>query len=103
VLSVALKLTKYTGADQIAGHQRFALEYGPFLMAAIGEADSELLLLGTDRPTDLIIRIRPDKENGDHFILNGMEGMQPEVSFIPYFEVANQSFSCFPIIEPWVI
>jgi hypothetical protein len=101
VLPMTLKLTKYTGADQIAGHERFALEYGPLLMAAMGAAERELpLFLATGRPTDLIGRLRPDKEHACHFVLFGsIEMIGSEVSFIPYFEVANQSFSCFPIIK----
>ena len=99
-LPMALKLTKYTGADQIAGHERFSLEYGPFLMAAIGMADREILFLATGRPTDLIGRLQPDKDNNCHFFLIGSADMYgSEVRFIPYFEVANQSFSCFPIID----
>jgi hypothetical protein len=95
VLPTALKLTKYTGVDQIAGRQRFALEYGPFLMAALGAADAGLLLmLASGQPADLIGRLRPDRENRSHFDL-----LASDIKLIPYLEVGNQPFSCFPIIE----
>ena len=96
VLPMGLKLTKYTGADQVAGHERFALEYGPLLMAAIGAADSQLLLLGADRPTHIIGRLQRDSKNGCHF---NAAVLGAEVKFIPYFEVTNEAFSCFPIID----
>ena len=41
-LPMQLKLTRYTGLDKIEGHERFALEYGPILLALIG-SDSAVL------------------------------------------------------------
>ena len=35
-LPMKLKLTRYKGSDQIAGHNRYAIEYGPILLAAVG-------------------------------------------------------------------
>lgn len=98
VLPMSLKLTKYTGADQTAGRERYALEYGPFLMAAIGAADSRILIFPAfGRPADMIDKLRPQDDNGCHFAFEGLDGSK--VSFIPYFEVGDQDFSCFPIIE----
>jgi DUF1680 family protein len=99
VLPMALKLTRYTGADQVVTHERFALEYGPLLMAAVGAADAELLLfLANGRPADLLERLRPDKDNSCHFTLSGSLYPGSDIRFIPYFEVNDQSFSCFPLV-----
>ena len=95
-IPLALRLTRYTGADQAVGYGRFALEYGPLLMAALDAADSKLLLLGTNDPGDFVGQLRADPANGGHFIFDGVFSA---VRFIPYFEVTDQSFSCFPLIE----
>lgn len=59
VLPIGLKLTKYTGADQIAGRERYGLEYGPLLMAALSVAESELSLRYAHSPTELVDRLQP--------------------------------------------
>jgi DUF1680 family protein len=98
-LPMGLKLIRYTGTDQVQGHERFALQYGPLLMAMLGAADPELILFGADGPEDLLARLRPEEGNGNHFVLSRPEFLGPPVHFIPYFEIADQSFTCFPLIE----
>lgn len=94
VLPIALKLTRYEGVDQIDGHERYALEYGPILMAAIGGAEASLKLTGTDNPYDLISRLKrkPGPELRFSAPLIAAE-------WRPYYEIDRESFSCFPIIE----
>ena len=41
-LPVDFRITRYTGFDQIAGHERYAIEYGPLLMAAVGPLGRQL-------------------------------------------------------------
>jgi DUF1680 family protein len=35
-LPMDFRVTRYIGADQIAGHERYGIEYGPILLAAVG-------------------------------------------------------------------
>jgi len=35
-------VTRYTGLDKIEGHERYALEYGPILLAIEGDDDARL-------------------------------------------------------------
>ena len=90
-LPMAFRLTPYTGADQVAGRPRFALEYGPFLMAFLGLAESELVVRDLANVLDLPARIRPVAERPLHYTIGNTEIM-------PYFQVADESFSCFPLV-----
>jgi DUF1680 family protein len=94
VLPLAFKLSRYTGADQIEGRQRYALEYGPLLMAALGANGAELLLRRSGSPFELTTRLRPQPDKPLHFTAPLME-----TTWIPYFEVDSESFDCFPIVN----
>jgi DUF1680 family protein len=94
-LPMELRLTKYTGIDQIQGRERFALEYGPILMAALGAADTEILLRLAASPLDLVSKLQPVEGRPLHYKLSGIE----EAEFVPYFEIGSEFFSCFPFIE----
>jgi uncharacterized protein len=94
---IALRMTKYTGTDQIEGRERYAIEYGPILMAAVGVQNSRILLfLSTGDPADLLRRLKPQQDGSCHFLL---EESSPPIRFLPYFEITDQPFTCFPIIE----
>lgn len=99
-LSMALKLTRYTGTDQIASRVRLCLEHGPLLMAALGAADRQLVIpLAAGQPADILARLEPIHENR-HFVLTGSTDLYgKEIRFVPYFEVSDQHFSCFPTVE----
>src|SRR5262249_34558782 len=97
-LPMGFKLTCYEGADQVAGRERYALEYGPLLMAALDTADSELSIVSDLGPTDLVRRLKPVADQPLHFVLSA-EILEQGARFIPYFEVNDESFSCFPIIK----
>jgi len=94
-LPMAFKLTRYTGLDQIAGHERFALEYGPILMAAVGSADTDIVVPNATSPMELRTKLQPKPDSPLHYTIATI----PDVEFLPYFQLAEESFSCFPIIE----
>jgi hypothetical protein len=89
------KLTRYTGADQIAGHQRYALEYGPILMAAVGRPDAVLQVKGGKYPEDLIGQIRPKPGEPLHFSVEH----NPDTEYVPYWQMDRESFTCFPVVD----
>jgi uncharacterized protein len=100
-LPIAFKLTRYAGVDQIKGQERFSLEYGPILMAALGAADAELTLIGAESPLDLAKELRPVKDQPLHFTMYSFALGAPggETVFVPYFEIGSESFSCVPVIR----
>ncbi len=100
VLPISLRLTQYAGIDQIEGRQRFALEYGPLLMAALGAADKELEVFGAASPMDMVAKLQPVEGRPLHFAMTSdVFGAGTGTKFIPYFEIGTEFFSCFPVIE----
>jgi DUF1680 family protein len=94
-LPMELRLTRYTGLDEITGRERFALEYGPILLALIG-SDSAVLTVSRDQEhADILKRIRQDPDRPLHFIIDG----HPEYVYMPYWQVLNEPFTCYPIID----
>jgi len=84
---------KYTGADQIAGKARYSFEYGPILLAAVGSAIAEFTTAAADADR-LAVLLEPVKGEPMRFAVRG----NPEMKFMPYFEVQHEEFTCFPSV-----
>ena len=95
-LPIALKLTRYTGLDKIEGHERFALEYGPMLLALSRfqqrRAEATRRQVATKISCSTSSRIRTARL---HFNIEG----NPQFTFIPYWQVITEPFTCFPVID----
>jgi DUF1680 family protein len=92
ILPMGFKITKYTGEEQFPDRDRYALEYGPILMAYVnlkGEKDN--LALNVDNKK-LIKSLKPVPGKPLHFTVNGAV----DFVYMPYFEVQDEPFSCFP-------
>jgi len=94
-LPIELKLTRYTGVDRIEGHERFALEYGPILMALTGSDSATLCVPGGRRHEDVLSRMKQDPDRPLHFMIDG----HPEFTYIPYWQVLTEPFTCYPVID----
>lgn len=94
-LPMELKLTRYTGLDKIEGHERFALEYGPVLLALVGSDKAVLTAPGGKRHEEILKRIKQDPDRPLHFSIEG----QPEFAYIPYWQVVTEPFTCYPVID----
>jgi DUF1680 family protein len=95
-LPMEFKLTRYAGVDQIAGHERFALEYGPVLLALVGSSDARLVVRDGERHEDLLKQLKPKSGQPLHFTLEG----DPTHEYIPYWEVPYKAaFTCYPIVD----
>lgn len=91
-LPANVRAKKYTGADQIAGKSRYSFEYGPILLAAVGSANAELSgVADGERLADLL---EPVEGEPLHFTVRGNTGTK----FVPYFEVRQEEFTCFPAV-----
>ncbi len=91
-LPMNFSLTKYIGAESDAKHEHYALEYGPILMAYAsmkGEAENIMLPVSS---AELIKSLNPVAGKPLHFTINGNSNFE----YMPYLEVQNESFTCFP-------
>jgi len=93
-LPMQLTLTRYTGLDKIEGHERFALEYGPVLLALLG-SDSAALKVKSQHHEDILKQIRQDPDRPLHFTIDG----HPEFTYLPYWQMGTDPFTCFPVID----
>jgi hypothetical protein len=100
-LPAAVRSTLYEGYDQIGNSSRYALEWGPVLLAAAGPLtsvsakDAAVVLpasLDPSRPADWLV---PVPGVPLHFTIAA--GAAPGVTYLPYFEVQGESFDVFPV------
>lgn len=97
-LPVELRMTPYVGTDEIPNHgKRNAIEYGPILMAVVGNGDLPIQM-NTQAITSTF---RQSSEEPLHFDMVGSRsfGAPSNISLMPYWQIENQSFTCFPAIE----
>jgi DUF1680 family protein len=90
-LPVNYRITQYAGADTVAGYERYAVEYGPILLASTGgdKAPHELGI------SNLEERLIPDPSKPLHFSVVG-----DTLRFMPYWMIpSGQVFSVFPLIK----
>lgn len=98
ILPVKIKMTPYVGTDEIPNHgKRYAFEYGPILMAVTGNGDLPIQL--NVENIDRSLREKPGQPL--HFELVGSRsfGSPSSIELMPYWQIDNQCFSCFPAIE----
>lgn len=90
-LPADLRISKYEGMDEAyKGH--YALEYGPILMAYVSlKGETGTISLNGDRE-NLIKNLRPVAGNPLHYSVKGSDNFE----FRPYFEIQDETFSCFP-------
>ena len=88
-------VTRYTGADQIAGHERYALEYGPILLAVVGPLGKNSTATIQHSPDNVKTWLKPKPEKPLCFAVDG----QPEYTYIPYWQITDQTFCTHPIFD----
>jgi DUF1680 family protein len=99
-LPMSLSLRKYVGQDQVAGREKYVLEFGPLLMAAIGTENFAIQLTGASRPEEIVGQLIADSLNDSHFVLkDSASDNSSEIRFIPYYEITDETFTCFPVID----
>jgi hypothetical protein len=111
-LPIEAALVRYQGADSIAWNFRFALVYGPVLLAVVGPLGVEgtrmpglpegfgegirLPVLIRHDPATLSAWLQPMPGKPLHFTIAG----DPEHEVMPYWQVPfDQTFSCFPVLS----
>jgi uncharacterized protein len=95
-LPIDLRLTRYTGTDKIAGHERYALEYGPILMAATGPLDENAVATIDNDPANIKKWLKSKSEQPLCFTIDG----DKDHEYMPYWLIDTQTFCIYPVIEP---
>jgi DUF1680 family protein len=93
-LPVGFRLSRYEGAEQ-GPDDRYALEYGPVLLALLDHAHEQQEARLTLRSSELISRLTPESGKPLHFAVAGDLAHE----YVPYWEVQSQVFTCYPILE----
>jgi uncharacterized protein len=93
-LPARLRVVRYTGFSQIPEHDRFAILYGPILLAAVGAPEVRLQAAEAKRPESLIDLLRPIPDQPLHYTVQS----NPGIEYMPYWQIDNQQFNCFPAI-----
>lgn len=95
-LPATLRAERYTGVDQIPNHERYAVSWGPILLAAVGAPEIGLRLENVRQPEDLLRHLQPTPGQPLHYRVEN----NPGVEFMPYWQVDKQPFNCFPAVDP---
>jgi hypothetical protein len=85
-LPMGLKTTKYTGFDSIPGADRYALEYGPILLASVSNDKNASEKVDFNKVT-------PDASRPLYFNIIG----DTTHYFMPYWLISTQPFTIYPI------
>jgi DUF1680 family protein len=94
-LPAALWAERYTGVDQIPDHERYAVSFGPILLAAVGAPEIRLRLENVRQPEDLLKHLRPKPGQPLHYLVEH----NPGIEFMPYWQVDEEPFNCFPAVD----
>jgi DUF1680 family protein len=93
-LPAAMRVNRYKGADQVADKTRYAIEYGPILMAVLGEGVIDLALPKGSDPESLGRHLDSVAGAALHYTLRE----NPARKLMPYFQVVDEYFTCYPVI-----
>jgi hypothetical protein len=123
-LPIGFRAVRYEGADRTAGHARYAILYGPVLMAAVATLNDknkvelpDFVFLDSKRKVDensvkqlkkwtYLVRIAHDPAVPRDWLtpkagqpLTFSVAGQAEPYLEPYWRVDNESYTCYPVIE----
>jgi hypothetical protein len=94
-LPAEIRVKRYTGKDQIPGKSRYAFEYGPVLLAAVGASTVDLSISGDRQEEQAGSYVRPIPGEPLHFTISGNTGQK----LIPYWQISSdEEFTCYPTV-----
>ena len=95
-LPMRLRASRYRGLDAVTGCERYAFEWGPLLLGAVGRLDARgrYLLIDHDPERPETWAVPMDGKPG-HFSVQG----KPDCTLVPYYEIGDEVFSCYPIFQ----
>jgi hypothetical protein len=90
-----VRVTKYVGEAAIEGHDRFAIEYGPILLAVAGDLGKHIPVQIPQDPGRASAWLKPTGNEPLHFRAEGLDSHE----IMPYFHLADdQAFTAYPVI-----
>jgi len=92
-LPATIRVKRYAGSDQVAGHTRCSVEYGPILLAAVGSSNATLSIDAHD-PEALAEMLQPIEGSPLRFAVRG----HADQKFAPYWQISEEEFTCYPLI-----
>jgi hypothetical protein len=96
------RLTKYAGIEEgFREKEAYALEYGPVLMAVVGESIPKGEADIPYPETELVGKLKPIAGKPLHFTI---EGTTDKLEYIPYFDVKGtllDTFTCYPFLKAY--
>jgi DUF1680 family protein len=93
-LPMGFRLTYYRGDERVAGQEQYALEYGPLLMALVGDVEENGMAHIVYRPEELVRKLRPKQDAPLHFAIDG----DAKHEYMPYWQVDERNFTCYPVM-----
>lgn len=91
-LPATIRVRRYAGSDQVAGHPRCSVEYGPILLAAVGSQNATLSIKNGHELEDLAEYLEVIGGSPLHFSVRGNAGQK----FMPYWQISDEEFTCYP-------
>ena len=85
----SLKTTKYSGGEELVGKERWAVEYGPLLYAAMGAPNPVSVAFDPEKPEKWFTK------NGKKLILKG----DTRHEYWAYKNIHDEPFSMYPVVE----
>ena len=85
----SLKTTRYTGGEELVGKERWAVEYGPLLYAAMGAPNPVSVAFDPEKPEKWFTK------NGKKMILKG----DTRHEYWAYKNIHDEPFSVYPVVE----
>lgn len=85
----SLKTTRYTGGEELVGKERWAVEYGPLLYAAMGAPNPVSVAFDPEKPEKWFTK------NGKKLILKG----DTRHEYWAYKNIHDEPFSVYPVVE----
>jgi DUF1680 family protein len=84
------RVTKYTGGEEIPGKDRYAVEYGPLLYAAMGAPNPVTVKFDPEKPGEWFAPVA-----GRKLKLKGNDRCE----YWAYLDIHDEPFSVYPIVE----
>jgi DUF1680 family protein len=91
-LPMSFRMTRYAGEEKEYLDGRYALEYGPILMAYVSMNGEKKDIRLPVAPEKLVKSLRPVAGKPLHFTVAGVRDFE----YMPYMEVQDESFTCYP-------
>ena len=88
-----LKVTRYTGGEEIKGKERYAVEYGPVLFAAMGAPNPVTVHFDPEKPEEWF----EVTERRGRWMLKLKDDNCHE--YWPYMDIHDEPFDVYPIVE----